>query len=60
MCYLVVMKDHFTQLVAFAASPTKEAIHVAHIVSQWIGLLGYPFIYQCDNGMMCLVKLYYL
>lgn len=50
MKWLLVLKDHFTKFTMLRPIARKEAKLVAHELSFMFGVLGYPLIFQTDNG----------
>jgi Integrase zinc binding domain len=55
--WLVVCKDHFTGLTACRPVPRKKPEMVAYVLTELFGLLGFPLIYQSDNGKEVASKL---
>ena len=50
MHYILSCKDHFSQYVMLAAVPSKSPRYVAHHLGLFFGLIGFPAVYQSDNG----------
>lgn len=50
MKWIFALKDHFTRLVYLRALPSKEAKYVAYEAHHIFGLIGYPVVFQTDNG----------
>ena len=50
MKFILSCKDHFTQFVMLAAIPSKSTKIIAHHLGIMYGIMGFPTIYQTDNG----------
>jgi hypothetical protein len=50
MKWLMVMKDHFTRLVYARPITQKKPEIVAYELGQICALIGFPYVYQSDNG----------
>ena len=50
MHYILSCKDHFSQFVMLAAVPSKSPTYIAHQLGNMFGIVGFPAIYQSDNG----------
>ncbi|MHA7811742.1 MAG: hypothetical protein ACX933_18225, partial [Marinobacter adhaerens] len=48
--YLLVAKDHFTQFVYMRPIRRKTAKEVAFELSHLFSVIGYPLVFQTDNG----------
>eukprot|EP00980_Cylindrotheca_fusiformis_P009325 scaffold2047_cov129-Cylindrotheca_fusiformis.AAC.4 len=48
--WLLVVKDHFTRLVYLTPLFTKSAKGVARALDQYYSQVGYPLVFQTDNG----------
>ncbi|KAL7565222.1 hypothetical protein ACA910_016559 [Epithemia clementina (nom. ined.)] len=50
MKYLLVLKDHFTMFTVLVPIPNKEPKTVAYHLQHIFGIIGFPAIYQSNNG----------
>jgi hypothetical protein len=50
MMWIMVVKDHYTRLTVLRALANKDSKSVAFELNMIIGLVGYPLVYQSDNG----------
>lgn len=48
--WIMTLKDHFSKMVYLRALPSKEPKFVARELSHICGLIGFPMVYQTDNG----------
>ena len=48
--WIMTVKDHFSGFTALFSIPQKKAEYVAHELEKYFGLVGYPTIFQTDNG----------
>ena len=48
--YLLVLKDHFTRLCFAAPIPQKTPQYVAYYLRMIFATIGYPLVFQTDNG----------
>ena len=48
--YLVHCIDHFSQFSMLGMVPYKRPAMVGFLVAIWMGMFGYPHIFQTDNG----------
>ena len=48
--WLLVVKDHFTRLIHLTALRKKQAKEVASALDHYFSFIGYPLIFQTDNG----------
>ena len=50
MKWLLVLKDHFTKYTMLRPLPKKEAKMVAEELAYMFAAIGYPLVFQTDNG----------
>jgi hypothetical protein len=50
MMWIMVVKDDYTRLTILRALANKESKSVAFELNMILGLVGYPLVYQSDNG----------
>jgi len=48
--WCLVLKDHFTRFTMLRPIPHKQANHVARELDFLFSIIGYPMIFQTDNG----------
>jgi hypothetical protein len=54
--WIMTIKDYSTNLMFLSGLPCKKTNYVVHKLEKYFGLVGYPQIFQTDNGKEYLAK----